>query len=111
FYASGMPKLFASEIVIHDHETGEASHALVKVNEPAFHRGVAIYQSSFEDGGSRLKLHAIPLSAAGRPFDIEGSVGSDKTLVNTASDGADKLTIEFTDLRVINVENLASAAA
>ena len=52
YYETGMPKLFASEIVIHDHETGQAIPATVKVNEPAFHRGVAIYQSSFDDGGS-----------------------------------------------------------
>ena len=37
------------------------------VNEPAFHRGIAIYQSSFDDGGSALKLRAQPLSAAGKP--------------------------------------------
>ena len=56
FYDTGMPKLFASNIVIHDRETGEAVPVTVKVNEPAYHRGVAIYQSSFEDGGSKLTL-------------------------------------------------------
>ena len=54
YYETGMPKLFASEIVIHDTETGEAIPATVKVNEPAFHRGIAIYQSSFDDGGSSV---------------------------------------------------------
>jgi cytochrome c biogenesis protein len=111
FYATGMPKLFASEIVIHDHETRQATPALVKVNEPAFHRGVAIYQSSFEDGGSRLKLHAVPFTAGSRPFDLEGVVGSDTTLTNAASGGKDRLTVEFTDLRVINVENFGGASS
>lgn len=102
YYATGMPKLFASDIVIHDHETGQAIPATVKVNEPVFHRGIAIYQSSFDDGGSALKLRGIPMAAGGRPFDIEGVVGGSTELSN----GDSKLTLEFTGLRVINVENL-----
>jgi cytochrome c biogenesis protein len=102
YYATGMPKLFASEIVIHDHETGAAIPATVKVNEPVFHRGIAIYQSSFDDGGSSLKLRAIPMATRGRQFDVEGVVGGTTELSN----GDSKLTLEFTGLRVINVENL-----
>ena len=103
YYETGMPKLFASEIIIHDHETGEATKATVKVNELAFHRGVAIYQSSFDDGGSTLKLRALPMRAGGKPFEVEGTVNSSTTL----SDGDTKMTLEFTSLRVINIENLA----
>jgi cytochrome c biogenesis protein len=107
YYATGMPKLFASEIVIHDHETQQQVPATVKVNEPAFHRGIAIYQSSFDDGGSALKLRALPLSAAGKAFDIEGVVGG-RSELNSATD---KLTLEYTALRVINVENMSAAGA
>ena len=35
YYSTGMPKLFASEIVIHDRETGEKIPARVEVNHPA----------------------------------------------------------------------------
>ena len=104
YYETGMPKLFASEIVIHDHETGAATAATVKVNEPAFHRGVAIYQSSFDDGGSTVKLRAFPMSKEGKGFDVEGTIGSSTTL----SDGDARMTLEFTGLRVINVENLST---
>jgi cytochrome c biogenesis protein len=107
YYATGMPKLFASEILIHDHETKQAIPATVKVNEPAFHRGIAIYQSSFDDGGSALKLHALPLSAAGKAFDLEGVVGGSSELTSAN----DKLTLEYTGLRVINVENMSGATA
>ncbi len=110
YYETGMPKLFASEIVIHDHETKTSTTATVKVNEPAFHRGIAIYQSSFDDGGSALKLKALPLAAGGTPFEIEGVVGGKSELTSSS----DKLTLEYTGLRVINVENLmggGSAAA
>jgi cytochrome c biogenesis protein len=109
YYATGMPKLFASDIVIHDRETGEAVPVRVKVNEPAFHRGIAIYQSAFEDGGSSLKLHALPMSPGGKSFDVEGQIGGRTTLTNAKSGGTDTLTLEFTDLRVINVENFGNA--
>jgi cytochrome c biogenesis protein len=107
YYETGMPKLFASEIVIHDHETGAATAATVKVNEPAFHRGVAIYQSSFDDGGSSVKLRASPMQKDGKGFDVQGTIGSSTTL----SDGEARMTLEFTGLRVINVENLSTPPA
>ena len=107
YYETGMPKLFASDIVIHDHETGESIPARVKVNEPAFHRGVAIYQSSFDDGGSSLKLRGIPMNAGGQPFEIDGVVGGTTQISN----GAAKMALEFTGLRVINVENLGGSPA
>ena len=109
YYDTGMPRLFASEIVIRDHDTGEATEATVKVNEPAIHRGVAIYQSSFDDGGSSVTLRALPLSGAGMPFDVEGTVGSATTLTPVGAGEAKPLTLEFTGLRVINVENLGNA--
>ncbi|NML15209.1 cytochrome c biogenesis protein ResB [Azohydromonas sp. G-1-1-14] len=102
YYETGMPKLFASEIVIHDHESGKATPATVKVNEPAFHRGIAIYQSSFDDGGSRLKLNAIPMKPGVQPFTIAGTVGDSTPLEKVGQ----PYTLELTGLRVINVENL-----
>jgi cytochrome c biogenesis protein len=108
YYATGSPKLFASDIVIHDRDTGKAIPATVKVNEPVFHRGVAIYQSSFDDGGSSVTLHAIPL-AGGKGFDVRGRIGDATAL--QSKDGRDKLSLEFTGLRVINVENLGAGAS
>jgi cytochrome c biogenesis protein len=109
FYETGQPKLFASEVVIHDRETKEAVAHTIKVNHPAFHRGIAIYQSSFDDGGSKLTLRALPLGG-GAPFELQGTVGGSTTLANGSND-ADRLTLEFTALRVINVENLGNVGA
>ncbi|MDB5817663.1 MAG: cytochrome biosis protein ResB, partial [Rhizobacter sp.] len=103
FYSTGMPKLFASDIVIHDRDTGDTLPATVKVNAPVFHRGVAIYQSSFDDGGSSLKINALPMSSGGKTFQISGTVGSDTQLKS----GAETLGVEFTGLRVFNIENFA----
>lgn len=105
YYDTGMPKLFASDIVIHDHETGEKKEARVEVNHPASHRGINIYQSSFDDGGSRVNLQAVPINGPTKPFEIAGTIGGSTALSN----GDQKLTLEYTGLRVINVENMGGA--
>ena len=103
YYDTGMPKLFASDIIIHDHETGEQKATRVEVNHPASHRGINIYQSSFDDGGSKVTLQALPLNGVSKPFEVSGVIGSSAPLSN----GAEKMTLEFTGLRVINVENFS----
>jgi cytochrome c biogenesis protein len=108
YYSTGMPKLFASDIVIHDSETGEQIPARVEVNHPARHRGVEIYQSSFDDGGSKVKLQAVPMNAASKPFEVEGTIGGSTQLVR--GEGVDRMTLEFTGLRVINVENFGAGS-
>ena len=107
YYSTGMPKLFASDIVIHDKATGAKQDARVEVNHPANYKGIEIYQSSFDDGGSTVKLQAVPMSAATVPFEVEGVIGSSSELSN----GKEKMRLEFTGLRVINVENMTGSAA
>jgi cytochrome c biogenesis protein len=104
YYSTGMPRLFSSEIVVHDHATGSATPATVKVNEPAFHSGVAIYQSSFDDGGSGLNFQVLPMHADGHEETMKGRVGTQTALPGNL---APELTVEFTGLRVINVENFS----
>ncbi|MEN9544418.1 MAG: hypothetical protein RLZZ598_1251 [Pseudomonadota bacterium] len=105
YYDTGMPKLFASEVLIHDRDTGAVTPATIRVNQPAIHRGVAIYQSSFDDGGSALKLKAWPLGSNGRqPIDLQGTVGASQALRLPGAEAA--LQLELTGLRAINVENL-----
>jgi cytochrome c biogenesis protein len=103
YYSTGMPKLFASDIVIHDKDTGEKKDARVEVNHPASYKGIEIYQSSFDDGGSSVKLQAVPMAAATRMFEVDGTIGGSTELSN----GPEKMTLEFTGLRVINVENMS----
>jgi cytochrome c biogenesis protein len=107
YYSTGMPKLFASDIVIHDKVTGEKIPARVEVNHPVSHRGIEIYQSSFDDGGSTVKFKALPMHAKAPPFDLQGTIGGSSQLVR-ADAIADPLVVEYTGLRVINVENFAS---
>ena len=104
YYSTGMPKLFASDVVLHDKETGEKIEKRIEVNHPASFKGIEIYQSSFDDGGSRLSLRAVPLAAGFKSFDIQGEVGG-STSINTG-EGKPPLSMEFTGLRTINVENM-----
>ena len=105
YYDTGMPKLFASEVVIHDYETGEALPKRIEVNHPASHRGIEIYQSSFDDGGSKVKLKAVPFTATEKPFEVAGIIG-DSTPLPHLEDGP--MTLELTQLRTINVENFSN---
>ncbi len=100
FYSTGMPKLFASDIIIHDKVTNEKTVARVEVNHPVTYKGVSIFQSSFDDGGSHVRLQSVPIAAGGKSIDIEGTIGGSTPLTN----GKDKLDLEFSALRVLNVE-------
>ena len=110
YYSTGMPKLFASEIVIHDRETGAQTPARVEVNHPARYKGVEIYQSSFDDGGSSVQLTAVPLTPDVKPFSIDGIIGGSSELTRGSGASAEKMTLEYTALRVINVENFGAGA-
>ncbi len=105
FYSTGMPKLFASDVLVRDNETGKTFPATIKVNHPLIYKGVAVYQSSFDDGGSKLKLTGFPMSGAkAEAFQIEGTVGSATEL----KQGADTWSVEWSGFRPFNVENMAA---
>ncbi|OYQ39268.1 cytochrome C biogenesis protein ResB [Rhodoferax sp. TH121] len=111
YYSTGMPKLFASDIVIHDKVTGEKIEARTEVNHPVKHRGIEIFQSSFDDGGSSLRLRAQSLTGRSPTFELQGVVGGSSQLTNQVGLPGDQLTVEYTGLRVINVENFGSNPA
>lgn len=104
YYSTGMPKLFASDIIIHDKATGEQTAHRVEVNHPVSFKGVEIYQSSFDDGGSTIRAKALPLGTVVAPFKVEGVIGTTTNL----SKGNENLSLEYTGLRVINVENMVA---
>lgn len=105
YYNTGMPKLFASDVVLKDKETGQTKSAVIEVNRPLIHKGIAIYQSSFDDGGSKLQLLAHPLSGpVQKPLPIELGVGQSLALKNASQ----TLNLEISGFKAINVENLAA---
>ncbi|WP_338769960.1 cytochrome c biogenesis protein ResB [Massilia sp. METH4] len=102
FYSTGMPKLFASDVQVRDNATGETKDATIEVNKPFIWKGLAVYQASFEDGGSKLKLTGFPMQGT-----QHGKLAFDGT-VGTATKLDDANTIEWTDFRPFNVENTAN---
>ena len=107
FYSTGMPKLFASEVQVTDHETGKTFPATIKVNQPLIYQGLAVYQSSFEDGGSKLKLKGYPMTGASSgSFSMAGEVGG-STPLRGGQQG--DYTVEWSGFRPFNVENMAQS--
>jgi cytochrome c biogenesis protein len=103
YYSTGAPKVFASDIVIHDKTTGQSTPARVEVNKPFQYQGNSIYQSSFEDGGSLLQLQPLVLDAKVQAQPTEGRVGESIAV----QFGTQTEQLELGDLRTINVENFS----
>jgi len=99
-YATGQPKSFESDIVIHDTELKEPLQRTIAVNHPLIYSGYAIYQASFSDGGTGLTLNAWPLrSPEVDPHRVEGTV--QKSIGVETARGP--MTLEFTDFRMFNI--------
>jgi cytochrome c biogenesis protein len=107
-YSTGAPKLFASDVVVTDKDTGVSFEARIEVNQPLIHKGIAAYQASFDDGGTRLVINARNLMAgSGVLREMEARVGESKTL----NFGNSVLTLEVTGFRAFNIENVAGPEA
>ncbi|WP_124553830.1 cytochrome c biogenesis protein ResB [Methylophilus methylotrophus] len=103
-YATGMPKSFESDIEITDPELTKPIAATIRVNHPYIYKGIAIYQSDFQDGGSQLKFKLWDLSATNSDgFDIDGVILQKGSL----GDGGQKMTVEFNEFRQFNILNLS----
>jgi cytochrome c biogenesis protein len=110
YYSTGMPKLFASDIVVIDHETGKRIPARVEVNEPFEYDGVSIYQSSFQDGGSEMAMTAWPMTGdTTKTVPVNGTIGASAPL-SASMPGVNGQTVEFADFRAINVENITNGS-
>jgi cytochrome c biogenesis protein len=107
YYNTGMPKLFASDVVLTDKATGQVREETIEVNKPLIHRGIAIYQSSFDDGGSKLSLSAHPLQGPlTKVLPLDLAVGQSIQLRS----GEQTITLEVSGFKPINVESLGDGA-
>lgn len=107
YYSTGMPSRFASKVEVTDPDNGRKFETTIEVNEPLHFKGVTVYQSSFDDGGSKVELTGYPLSGSSPlSFEVKGQVGqtTDVALGNTGK----SVKIEVTKLRTINVEDLTA---
>ena len=103
-YATGQPKSFESDLLIRDSEHAQPLAATIRVNHPLTYKGITIYQSDFQDGGSELHFDAWPLlGSEGKAFKIDGKV-FDKLKLTTRGE---PLVLELDDFRPFNVLNLS----
>ena len=115
YYDTGMPKRFASDIVIHDPRSKTSKPFTVEVNHPVVYDGVTIFQSSFEDGGSIVRLRPLHLDSGAEragPKLVEATVNGPAGALPTdwlGTQAGSGLQLEVTGLRLINVENMAAA--
>lgn len=99
-WPDGQPKSFESDLVIHDPELDEPFEHTIAVNHPLVYKGYAIYQASFGDGGSLLRLEAWPLfSGNPDPTEIEARVHRTAAF----EFGGEQMTVEINDFQVFNV--------
>lgn len=107
-YTTGQPKNFESDIELFDRSGKKVKEATITVNHPLIYDGVAIYQASFADGGTRLTLQGWNLfSPTASSFPVKGVVQQNTTLTSAAGE----YTLEFTDFRPFNIENMGGEAA
>ncbi len=100
FYPSGQPKEFRSNLTILENGKEVLTSDII-VNEPLYYKGVNIYQASFGDGGSKLKLKLFRLDGSGQIDTAESEV------YKTYKDEETGVSLEFTDFKPFNVENVA----
>ena len=99
-YASGQPKSFESDLVIHDAELAEPLEKTIAVNHPWIYKGYSIYQASFGDGGTRLELLGWPLFGSQRGSKaVTTEVGTDLGLTMNGK----AWTLEVSDFRLFNI--------
>ncbi|MDX8404142.1 MAG: cytochrome c biogenesis protein ResB [Mariprofundaceae bacterium] len=104
FFPNGMPKLFRSNLTIID-DGKEVMTSDIIVNEPLYYKGVRIYQASFGDGGSKIGLKLFHLDGSKRISVMKGEI------YKTFTDAETGISMEFTDFKPYNVENMAESGA
>jgi cytochrome c biogenesis protein len=99
-YSTGMPKSFESDLVISDPELSQDITKTISVNHPFTYKGIAIYQSDFQDGGTKLNITLRSLLNSNTTQKIDGKI-FDKVKLDK-----DQITYEFNDFKKFNVLHL-----
>jgi cytochrome c biogenesis protein len=108
-YATGQPKSFESDIEITDPDLKTPIAKTISVNHPFTYKGVAIYQSDFQDGGTKLNFKVWDLFAKDNHTQkLDGAIFQKGTLGGDAKgEGANVIKVEYNDFRKFNIINLS----
>ena len=96
-YSTGQPKAFLSDIKIR--KDGQEFTETISVNKPFTMDGITIYQSDFQDGGSKLDLTLIDLFNRYQPMSLSSEVYKQNSF-NSDQQG---YVFEFDDFREFNI--------
>jgi len=96
-YSTGQPKSFLSDIRIQ--HNGQEFLKTISVNKPVSIDGVTIYQSDFQDGGSRLSLTLLSLYDEFKPTGLSSEVYKQ----NEFNTDNENYVFEFDDFREFNI--------
>jgi len=100
YYDTGMPKSFESDIVLSAPDLDKPIEKTIKVNHPLFYKNYAIYQSSFGDGGSLMKLKVHPLlSPTNNPLTLNTAVDKVEPLKTPMG----TYRLELNDFKMFNI--------
>ncbi len=105
FYNTGMPKDFASDLVVTDKASGRKTEKTIRVNHPLTVDGITIYQASFADGGSGLKFKVWNLGNPGRTPAEMDAVSMSAFPLNL---GSEQYRLEFDQFTAMNVEDMSA---
>lgn len=101
-YSTGQPKSFESDLIITSKKTGKTIEKKISVNKPFTFEGITIYQSDFQDGGTKLNLMVSDLHDINPPQEMKAEIFK----ANKVQHSDNSLTFEFEDFRLFNILNI-----
>ena len=96
-YSTGQPKAFLSDIKIR--KDGQEFTETISVNKPFTMDGITIYQSDFQDGGSKLDLTLMDLFNRYQPMSLSSEVYKQ----NSFNSDQKEYVFEYDDFREFNI--------
>jgi len=104
-YSSGQPKSFESDLVLKSKITGKTKEQKISVNKPFTFEGVTIYQSDFQDGGTKLNILITDLHSNDKSQPMKAEVFKTNNLIYTDQ----SFNFEFEDFRLFNILDIDSS--
>ena len=98
-YSTGQPKSFESDLLVEDKKTGKVITETISVNKPLTVNGITIYQSDFQDGGSKLDLRVWDLHSNQSFVPMASEIFKTNKLVYDDQN----FNVEFNDFRKFNI--------
>ena len=104
-YSSGQPKSYESDLILTSKSTGKTKEQKISVNKPLTFEGVTIYQSDFQDGGTKLKIMVTDLQSNDKPQTMNAEVFKINNLIYMDQ----SYSFEFDDFRLFNILDIDSS--